>query len=62
MAEPFKPNSGDGTPQNSAKSFAEEISAADADALLTFLHDPRLDDEHLCILLARKRFAGDFSR
>ncbi len=54
MADPSNPNSRAGSPQNSAKSFAEEISAAAADALLNFLDDPRLDDDHLCILLARK--------
>ena len=60
MADPAKPNSHTGSPQHSSKSFAEEICAADAGALLNFLDDPRLDDDHLCILLARKDLPGTF--
>jgi hypothetical protein len=60
MADASKPNSPDRSPENSAKSFAEEISAADAGVLLDFLDDPRLDDDHLCILLARKDLPGTF--
>jgi hypothetical protein len=60
MADPFKVSPGDGFTQDAAKSFAEEISAADADTLLNFLHDPRLDDDHLCILIARKDLPGTF--
>lgn len=60
MADPSKPNPRAGSPQNSAQSFAEEISAADSGALLKFLDDPRLDDDHLCILLARKDLPGVF--
>ncbi|HEY4839257.1 MAG TPA: hypothetical protein VIH72_11655 [Candidatus Acidoferrales bacterium] len=60
MADPSKPNSDSGSPQNFAKSFAEEISAADANALPNFLDDSRLDDEHLCVLLARKDLPGTF--
>jgi hypothetical protein len=44
----------------SKQPFAKEISAAGADALLNFLDDSRLDDDHLCILLARKDLPGTF--
>jgi hypothetical protein len=60
MADPSKPNARAGSPQNSAQSFAEEISGAEPGAFLNFLDDPRLDDDHLCILLARKDLPGTF--
>jgi hypothetical protein len=60
MADPAKPNSRAGSSEYSTKSFAEEISTADAGVLLNFLADPRLDDDHLCILFARKDLPGTF--
>jgi hypothetical protein len=60
MADPSKPNLGAGSPPKSAHLFSEEIFAAGAEASLNFLDDPRLDDDHLCILLARKDLPGTF--
>jgi hypothetical protein len=60
MADPSKPNPSAESPKNSAQSFAEEISGAEPAALLNLLDDPRLDDDHLCILLARKNLPATF--
>jgi hypothetical protein len=60
MADASKPNLPAESPQNSAKSFAEEIFAAEAGVSLNILDDPRLDDDHLCILLARKDLPRTF--
>jgi hypothetical protein len=60
VAEPTSPRSRDGSAKKSITPFAEEISQANANALLEILDDPRLDDEHICILLARKDLPADF--
>jgi hypothetical protein len=60
VADPAKAGPHGSSPQNSATKFAEEISAARADGLEKFLDDPRLDDEHLCVLLARKDLPASF--
>lgn len=60
MAEATSPHSRDESPKKSATSFAEGISVADAATLLKILDGPRLDDERLCIVLARKDLPADF--
>jgi hypothetical protein len=60
MAEPASPNPGGELSKKSATPFAEEISLANATELRKVLDDPRLDDEHLCILLSRKDLSASF--
>jgi hypothetical protein len=60
VAETTSPHSHGESVKKSANPFAEEISAATAADLLKILDDPRLDDDHLCILLARKDLPADF--
>ena len=60
MAEPISPNSRGESSRNFATPFAEEISSANASDLLKVLDDPRLDDEHLCVLLSRKDLSASF--
>jgi len=60
MAELPSPNSRDKSSKNFATPFAEEISAASLTELLKLLDDPRLDDEHLCVLLSRKDLSAAF--
>jgi len=66
MANPANPGPRAASPTHSASPFAAEISAAGANSLLNLLDDQRLDDEHLCILLARKdlpvTFLDEFAR
>jgi hypothetical protein len=60
MAEPANPNPRVTSPQRSGTPFAEEISRASTGALVNLLDDPRLDDDHRCILLARKDLPATF--
>ncbi len=60
MADPTNPHSRDDSPKKPRTPFADEISAATPGALLRILDDPRLDDEHVCILLTRKDLSADF--
>jgi hypothetical protein len=54
MADTSKPIPAAASEKHSATQFAEEIAAASLSDLLDILDDPRLDDDRLCILLARK--------
>jgi len=60
MANPANSGASDASSNRSETSFAKEISAASVSALLSLLDDPRLDDEHLCILLGRKDLPETF--
>ena len=60
MAEPVSPNLRGESSKKSDALFVEEISAADAAKLLKILDDPRLDDEHSCVLLSRKDLSAAF--
>lgn len=50
--KPGVPAAGPRTP------FAEELAAADAEALPNLITDPRLDEDHLCLLLQRKELSS----
>lgn len=60
VAEPASSHPRDELAKKPISPFAGEISVANASELLKILDDPRLDDEHLCILLARKDLPSDF--
>jgi hypothetical protein len=60
MAESDSPNPRVPSPKHPVNAFADEISAASPSDLQKLLDDPRLDDEHLCKLLARKDLPGAF--
>jgi hypothetical protein len=66
MADRVNPGAQEAQSKHSDSPFAKEISAGSVSALLKFLDDPRLDDEHLCILLGRKdlpeTFLEEFAR
>ena len=60
MTGPLSPNSPGELSKKFATPFAEEISSASGADLLKALGDPRLDDEHLCVLLSRKDLPTSF--
>ena len=66
MANPADPAERDAPAKRPTISFANEVSEASVSTLLNLLHDPRLDDDHLCILLGRKdlpeTFLEEFAR
>ena len=59
MAESANPNSPADSTGNFAKPFAVEISGANPAALIKLLDDPRMDDEHICLLLSRKDLSAN---
>jgi hypothetical protein len=60
MAEPANPTFRSNLPQNSSSAFAKEFSDASPNELINLFDDPRLVDEQLCILLARKDLPATF--
>ena len=60
MADPANPGTLGAPAKHSDASFAKEISDASVSALISLLDEPRLGDEHLCILLGRKDLPGTF--
>jgi hypothetical protein len=60
MAEPVSPNSHVESSKKFATPFAEEIRAVNSSELPKLLDDPRVDDEHLCVLLSRKDLSEAF--
>jgi hypothetical protein len=60
MAETDNPGSPTGSAQNPTTPFAAEISNAIPADLINLLDDPRLDDEHLCLVLSRRDLSAAF--
>jgi len=60
MTNPADSGAPDVSSKRSEISLAQEISTASVSALLSILDDPRLDDEHLGILLGRKDLPETF--
>ena len=60
MADPANSGVPGGPSKHAETSFAKEISSVSVSVLLSLLDDPRLNDEHLCILLGRKDLPESF--